>query len=111
VLKDAFAARLRIEQPGAGYCHFPIGRGLDYFEGLLSERPLRVYSGGVARRVWTPISGFVRNEPLDCRVYCYAALEGLKASGFRYQRPAPATGDVPVRSTIDSGWLHRRSWE
>jgi phage terminase large subunit GpA-like protein len=26
-LKDAFAARLRIEQPGAGYCHFPVGRG------------------------------------------------------------------------------------
>ncbi len=49
-LKDAFDARLRIEQPGAGYCHFPVGRGLDYYAGLTSERPLRRYHKGVARR-------------------------------------------------------------
>jgi phage terminase large subunit GpA-like protein len=32
-LKDAFMARLRIEEPGAGFCHFPVGRGLDYYVG------------------------------------------------------------------------------
>jgi phage terminase large subunit GpA-like protein len=26
-LKDAFIARLRIEEPSAGFCHFPVGRG------------------------------------------------------------------------------------
>ena len=86
-LKDAFAARLRIETPGAGYCHFPVGRGLDYYAGLTSERPLRKYHNGVARRVWTPVGG-ARNEPLDCRIYALAALEGLKASGLRLENEA-----------------------
>jgi phage terminase large subunit GpA-like protein len=86
-LKDAFAARLRIEMPGPGYCHFPIGRGLDYYAGLTSERPLRKYHKGVARRVWTPVGG-ARNEPLDTRIYAMAALEGLKASGLRLEREA-----------------------
>jgi phage terminase large subunit GpA-like protein len=84
-LKDAFAARLRLEQPGPGYCHFPVGRGLDYYAGLTSERPLRKYHNGVARRVWTPVGG-ARNEPLDTRIYAMAALEGLKASGLRLDR-------------------------
>lgn len=86
-LKDAFAARLRIETPGPGYCHFPIGRGLDYYAGLTSERPLRKYHNGVARRVWTPVGG-ARNEPIDCRIYGMAALEGLKASGLRLESEA-----------------------
>jgi phage terminase large subunit GpA-like protein len=75
-------ARLRIEEPGAGFCHFPVGRGLDYYAGLTSERPLRKYHKGVARRVWMKAAS-ARNEPLDCRILAMAALEGLKASGFR----------------------------
>ena len=86
-LKDAFAARLRIETSGPGYCHFPIGRGLDYYAGLTSERPLRKYHNGVARRIWTPVGG-ARNEPIDCRIYAMAALEGLKASGLRLESEA-----------------------
>ena len=86
-LKDAFMTRLRIETAGPGYCHFPIGRGLDYYAGITSERPLRKYHNGVARRVWTPIGG-ARNEPLDCRIYAMAALEGLKASGLRLETEA-----------------------
>jgi len=78
-------ARLRIEEPGAGFCHFPVGRGLDYYEGLTSERPLRKYHKGVARRVWTKAAN-ARNEPLDCRILAMAALEGLKASGLRLTR-------------------------
>jgi phage terminase large subunit GpA-like protein len=93
-LKDAFAARLRIEMPGPGYCHFPIGRGLDYYAGLTSERPLRKYHNGVARRVWTPVGG-ARNEPLDTRIYAMAALEGLKASGLRLEREARRREGAP----------------
>ena len=86
-LKDAFMARLRIEESGAGFCHFPVGRGLDYYAGLTSERPLRKYHKGVARRVWTKVQG-ARNEPLDCRILAMAALEGLKASGLRVVKPS-----------------------
>ena len=95
-LKDAFAARLRIDQPGAGFCHFPVGRGLDYYAGLTSERPLRKYHQGVARRIWIPIGG-ARNEPLDCRIYAMAALEGLKASGLRLEAEAKRKATPPQK--------------
>jgi len=99
-LKDALMARLRIEEPGTGFCHFPSGRGLDYYAGFTSERPLRKYHKGVARRVWTKAAG-VRNEPLDCRVLAMAALEGLKASGLRLRKPSNGARPEPRRSIAE----------
>jgi len=99
-LKDALIARLRIEGPGAGFCHFPVGRGLDYYTDLTSERPLRKYHKGVARRVWTKVPG-ARNEPLDCRVLAMAALEGLKASGLRLSKPSNGTRSEPRRNIAE----------
>ncbi len=101
-LKDALVARLRIEEPGVGYCHFPVGRGLDYYAGLTSERPVRKYHKGAARRVWTRIQG-VRNEPLDCRILAMAPLEGLKASGLRLARISDA-GHKPARRLSMAEW-------
>ena len=100
-LKDAFIARLRIEEPGAGFCHFPVGRGLDYYAGLTSERPLRKYHKGVARRVWIKAPS-ARNEPLDCRILAMAALEGLKASGLRLVRLS--SQDRPARRRSIGEW-------
>jgi phage terminase large subunit GpA-like protein len=100
-LKDAFMARLRIEEPGAGFCHFPVGRGLDYYAGLTSERPIRKYHKGVARRVWTKAQG-ARIEPLDCRILAMAALEGLKASGLRLARIS--IRDRPARRRSTAEW-------
>lgn len=74
-IKDSIYHRLKIEEPGPGYCHFP-QRTLAYFEGLTSEecrtrrvkgRPIREYHLRKGRR----------NEPLDCRVYAYAAMLSL----------------------------------
>jgi phage terminase large subunit GpA-like protein len=102
-LKDALAARLRIED-GAGRCHFPVGRDATWFAGLTSERPIRRFFKGVARREWTKTQG-ARNEPLDCRILCMAALEGLKASGLRLEieaerlkRPTAPPRPAVVRS-------------
>jgi phage terminase large subunit GpA-like protein len=103
----ALAARLRIEGHGPGYCHFPIGRGLDWYEGLTSERPIRKYHKGVATRVWTKTAN-ARNEPLDCRCLAQAALEGLKASGLRLEieirRTRDPNGTAPPRVTY-SKWM------
>ncbi len=72
--KDTFLANLRIEEPGPGYCHFPLERLLeqgrkiydeDHFKQLLSERP--VMRRG--HRVYAKIREAARNEALDCRVY------------------------------------------
>lgn len=85
-LKETFARRLSIERPdeytGAlpGYCHFPEGRDLGWFEQLTSEQLFVTYTKGRRHQEWRPRSG-KRNEGLDCRVYSMAALEGLKLRG------------------------------
>lgn len=80
--KDAIYDRLRIAEPGAGYCHFPMGYELDFFEELTSEKKITQYHHGFPKRVWKKQDG-ARNEALDCRVYAYAALYSLYAAGLR----------------------------
>jgi phage terminase large subunit GpA-like protein len=76
VAKDAIYARLRVQQPGPGYCHFPRGRSPVWFEQLVSEVVETRYSFGRPRRIYVLPQGR-RNEALDCRVYAYAALQSL----------------------------------
>jgi phage terminase large subunit GpA-like protein len=74
--KEAVRQRLLIAQPGPGYCHFPAGRPPVYFEQLTAERLVVERKAGVFLRKWvTPPHRAV--EALDCRVYAYAALQGL----------------------------------
>ena len=80
--KAKILSRLRIQQPGDGYCHFPIEekRGYDqrYFKGLLSERPKTKKVNGRIKVVWEKIgSARRRNEPLDVRNYAQAAFQLL----------------------------------
>lgn len=76
--KDQLYARLSIEEPGPGYCHFPDQEGYDerYFNGLVAERVVTERVNGVPRRKWYLPAGR-RNEPLDCRVYAIAALHSM----------------------------------
>lgn len=73
--KDSIYSRLKLDSPGPGYCHFPVGRDADYFEGLTSESAqTTVGKSGYPVRAWKKKSRHARNEPLDCRVYAYAAV-------------------------------------
>jgi phage terminase large subunit GpA-like protein len=74
--KDTTYERLKLEQPGAGYCHFPIDRTLDYFEQLTAEQKYARYKNGYRYFQWRKPEG-ARNEALDIRVYAYAALHSL----------------------------------
>lgn len=74
--KDAIYAYLRVDEPGPGYCHFPVGRSLDYFKQLTSEVVETKHLRGFAKRMYVLPDG-LRNESLDCRVYAYAALQSL----------------------------------
>lgn len=65
---------LSVNQPGPRFMHVPYGRDHGWFAGLLSEK-LVPQPGGVSR--WRPKYEKIRNEALDCRVYAYAALNGL----------------------------------
>lgn len=78
--KATIMARVRIEDEGPGYCHWPREgeRGYDeeYFKGLLSEQLQFKYINGQTQAKWVQIRD--RNEPLDLRNYATAALEILK---------------------------------
>lgn len=70
--------RLKVDKPGAGYCHFPVGRGYDenYYRGLTAEKKIITYKKGRATMAWVlKNQGFRRNEPLDLRNYATAAVE------------------------------------
>lgn len=79
--KDTMTSRLKINFPGAGFCHFPMEteRGYDetYFEGLTAERRVVRYKAGQPSIKWELKTGHTRNEPFDIRNYATVALEIL----------------------------------
>ena len=72
---------LKVQEPGAKYCHFPKGvdRGYDnaFFTGLLSEKLVMKSERGRTRWAWVKLPGHERNEALDCRNYAMAAFRVL----------------------------------
>lgn len=90
--KDAIYGRLRIEKPGPGYIHFPIGGAFDqqYFEQLTSEIVQTRHSEGRPYRVWVLPQG-KRNEALDTFGYAIAARQALP---IRLDRPRPVTQEA-----------------
>jgi phage terminase large subunit GpA-like protein len=75
--KEIVYARLRLQTPGPGFCHFPISRDRHYFEMLTSEIRVPDYTGPVPTFVWRKKIAGTPNEALDCRGYAYAALQAL----------------------------------
>lgn len=112
-------ARLGIEEPGPGFCHFPKREPYDeeFFRQLTSEKMvLKQSPNGSAKRVWVVRHGR-RTETRDARRYATAALEGLIAQGVRVeaeasvlvpQTPEPETGpsgdDGPDWATGGGRW-------
>ena len=80
--KTAIYDRLKLRDVGPGYCHFPIGRDLEYFEQLTAERKFTRYHNGFPKQEWRKPAN-ARNEGLDARVLAYAALHALYASGLK----------------------------
>lgn len=78
VAKDAIFARLRIEEPGPRYIHFPRGSGFtdEYFKQLTAEVVRTQYTRGFPKRMYEKIRE--RNEALDLHVYRLAAIDILK---------------------------------
>jgi phage terminase large subunit GpA-like protein len=92
--KEAVFARLKKQEHGAGFCHFPLDRDAAYFEQLTAERLRTRYVKGFAQQYWWKPDGR-RNEALDCRVYAYAALHGLLSMGLNLNRRADALPPIP----------------
>lgn len=70
-------AATEVNEPGPKYMHFPNdyhkGYDMDYFRGLISERPVIHRRGGQSVVAWEKV--YERNEPLDCRNYARAAYK------------------------------------
>jgi phage terminase large subunit GpA-like protein len=135
--KTATYDRLKIRETGPGYCHFPIGRDIEYFEQLTAEKKFTRYHNGFPKQEWRKPAN-ARNEGLDTRVLSYAALYALYASGLklgihcdRFARmvqargganqpvtaaaPVPRPASAESRTPPSSGrredpWIPRRDW-
>lgn len=85
--KSLLLQRLKVEEEGPGYCHFPKDekgkpyspRGYDekFFKGLTAEKQVLVYKKGRPFFEWRlrDQGKHKRNEALDCRNYATAAIE------------------------------------
>lgn len=103
-LKSKVYSYLQIEEPGAGYCHFPKKRIYDahYFRMLTAETMEVKLVGGQKRLKWTLRKGR-RNEALDCRCYALTALAilGRPVEQLLEQGGAPVGGQsrqIPART-------------
>jgi phage terminase large subunit GpA-like protein len=99
--KDAVYGRLRIQKPGAGYIHFPVGGNFDpeYFDQLTAEAVQTRFKDGRPYRVWVLPPGKA-NEALDTFVYALAARHATKLRLDLLPRssddpPVVARGPVP----------------
>ncbi len=75
--KAAIFARLKIEEHGPGYMHFPMYYDDEYFKQLTSETKKTKMANGVPVTIWVKKEGH-RNEALDITVYNWAALKYLE---------------------------------
>lgn len=132
--KEQIYGRLGIVEAGPGFIHFPTTLERGFFEGLTAEKvETKVNRKGFPVQTWKLKKAGARNEPLDCAVYAYAALCGLRAMGFDLEaevarlesRPvftprdaksgAPSPGSGPSqsrspRSEPGEGRTRRRDW-
>ena len=94
--------RLKLSEPGPGFCHFPRedGRGYDekYFKGLTSEKKVMRYKMGRPYFAWElkDKGEHKRNEALDCRNYATAAIE---ISGLPLKKPEDNEAKQKTRKT------------
>jgi len=70
--KDTLFARLKIEDFGPGYMHFPYYYEEEYFKQLTAEKVVTKFHKGFPKREYVKIRA--RNDVIDERVYAMAAL-------------------------------------
>ena len=112
--KDTLYSRLRIRDPGFGYCHFPHTYDEKYFDQLTSEKCVVESKRGHRTRRWVVKEG-VRNEALDIRIYAMGAMVILNPNWTRLRFKAEKSekegaqgGDDETRSKRKLAPLPRR---
>lgn len=97
--KDLHYGRLKISEPGPGYCHFPKRYALNYYQQLtIEEKRTRFNKGFPVKEWWKPDGA--RNEALDCRVYAMSAFASL---GIDINLVAQAMRDPSIGAQRERG--------
>tara|TARA_Y100000593_G_scaffold89308_1_gene173284 strand:- start:237 stop:1976 length:1740 start_codon:yes stop_codon:yes gene_type:complete len=92
--KDTLYSRLKIADPGFGYCHFPHTYSEKYFDQLTAEKCVVENKRGQRQRRWVVKEGF-RNEALDVRNYAMAAMIILNPNWTRLRfKASKDEGDI-----------------
>lgn len=90
--KAKIMGNLKVQEPGAKYCHFPIreeaGYDSGFFNGLLAEALIPVETSSGRKWEWKRLPGHPHNEPLDCRDYGMAAFRVLNPDMEALERRA-----------------------
>lgn len=100
--KELLYSRLKIDEPGDGFCHFPAHYDEEYFKQLTGEALVTKWVRGHKVRVWKAQRR--RVEALDCRVYAMAAMVILSPNldtiaeklSERAENPTPAKQPQPL---------------
>lgn len=79
VAKEIIYGRLKRQDPGPGYFHFPNKSTQEFFDQLTAEKLVKRYERGFEKKVWEKMRA--RNEALDMTVIAYAVLK-LMADGW-----------------------------
>ncbi|PCJ29615.1 MAG: terminase [Rickettsiales bacterium] len=110
--KEMIYSRLKITEPGAGYCHFPARYDEQYFKQLTAEKVVTRYHKGFPVRKWEKPAGR-RNEALDCRVYALAALHIINPDLELLAKKMKIEGsnDKQHQQQNDYNQRKARSWE
>jgi phage terminase large subunit GpA-like protein len=95
--KDLLFGRLKIDEPGPGYCHFPVEYDDEYFRQLTSEHCITRFVQGIPHRAWVLKTKNSRNEALDCRNYANAALD-IVSPNFELLRQALLDRAAAIRN-------------
>ncbi|MBM7580020.1 phage terminase large subunit family protein [Jeotgalibacillus terrae] len=98
--KNKAMSRLKIEEHGPGYCHFPKntanqGYNEAYYRGLTAERLVTRFKAGNAYQVWKKVRD--RNEPIDLRVYNTAAIEILNPNLNKSEKASEQAKNEPKK--------------
>jgi phage terminase large subunit GpA-like protein len=98
--KELIYARFNVQEPGPGYCHWPVSDIYDpeYFAQITAEKVVTRFHKGFPRREW--VKTRPRNEALDCRVYALAAMVILQPNFKALQeRAKPEEKQEQVQET------------
>ena len=108
-VKDLLFARMRIEEPGAGYMHFSDELPDEYFKQLTAEKVVTRYHKGFKRREF--VKTRPRNEALDCFVYALAAyaIVGINVNSLadRIEAQEPSEPQSEAKKTVTQPFVPR----